>query len=479
LSGPVDIAVADYGYPPDASQPGTGYLLDTLDTRFRNASSQVGDNLWQVHNIYSDGRSACKYYRIKPSTNQVVQSGIFTASSTSHDFNPSIIANAEQKAFVTWSSTDPVNGLNVQQRVAVKDSSSALMSGGVSGYTSPTYLTWSDGNVARWGDVSSISLDRSTVWAVNNSVIRTGLWGTHVLAFDGNSLLSDATERSETEALKVQSKTAVPPGYSSAQWVGVFSAPAASGGAGTYFNAIAPGNYITYTVPVAKAGTYHVSVGLQTKPKKGKFQLAVNDVKQGLVQDEYSATVGYSARNLGTVTFFTAGNEAFKFSVTGRNASSTGYTLAFDYIDLVLTNRWESESLKVQSITPVPSGTPSAQWFGVFSASAASDGAGSYFNATSPGQFITYILPVAKAGAYHVKVGVQTKPNKGKFQLAINGVSQGAVQDEYNASVGYAVRDLGTVYLNSGTQAFKFTVAGKNASSTGYTLAFDYIELVP
>ena len=51
--------------------------------------------------------------------------------------------------------------------------------------------------------------------------------------------------------------------------------------------------------------------------------------------------------------------------------------------------------------------------------------------------------------------------------------------NEYNASVGYAVRDLGTVYLNSGNQAFKFTVAGKNASSTGYTLAFDYIELVP
>jgi len=38
---------------------------------------------------------------------------------------------------------------------------------------------------------------------------------------------------------------------------------------------------------------------------------------------------------------------------------------------------------------------------------------------------------------------------------------------------------LGEVYLNAGNQAFKFTVSGKNASSTGYTLAFDYIELIP
>ena len=76
-------------------------------------------------------------------------------------------------------------------------------------------------------------------------------------------------------------------------------------------------------------------------------------------------------------------------------------------------------------------------------------------------------------------MGVQTKPNKGKFRLAINGIAQGVVQDEYAASVGYGVRDLGTVFLNAGNQAFKFTVTGKNASSTGYTLAFDYIELNP
>ena len=34
-------------------------------------------------------------------------------------------------------------------------------------------------------------------------------------------------------------------------------------------------------------------------------------------------------------------------------------------------------------------------------------------------------------------------------------------------------------YAAAGNYGFKFTVTGKNPSSTGFTLGFDYIELVP
>jgi hypothetical protein len=47
-------------------------------------------------------------------------------------------------------------------------------------------------------------------------------------------------------------------------------------------------------------------------------------------------TTGYEVRDLGTVTFTSAGDEAFLFVVTGRNPGSGGYGLAFDYIDLDL-----------------------------------------------------------------------------------------------------------------------------------------------
>jgi hypothetical protein len=198
-------------------------------------------------------------------------------------------------------------------------------------------------------------------------------------------------------------------------------------------------------------------------------------------QDEYTSTIGYGVRDLGTVTLFSGGNKAFKFLVSGKNANSGGYSLGLDYIELIPTNRQETESPKVQSITPVPSGYSSAQWFGVFNnASGASGGAGTYFNANAVGSYITYTLPVAKSGTYQVRIGTQTKPNKGIFQLIINGLNIGQPQDEYYPSITYGVRDLGSVSISAGgNYAFKFTVVDKNASSTGYTLAFDYIELLP
>src|SRR4029077_18868762 len=126
-----------------------------------------------------------------------------------------------------------------------------------------------------------------------------------------------------------------------------------------------------------------------------------------------------------------------------------------------------------------PPGVSIFQWRGVFDTPEASGGAGTYFNSDAVGNYITYTVPVANAGTYRIRVGIQTKPDKGIFQLAVNSVNLGAPQDEYYPSIAYRVRDLGTVYLNSGNQAFKFSVTGKNASSTGYTLAFDYIELIP
>jgi hypothetical protein len=149
----------------------------------------------------------------------------------------------------------------------------------------------------------------------------TGL-GPHFLAmFRPNHL------HFENEALKKQGLSAA---YK------ILRDPSASGGAYALLKATVPGDFVTYRVPVVAAGTYDVKVGIQTRNDKGIFQLAIAGVIQGTPQDEYSPTIGYEVRDLGTVTFTSAGNEAFQFVVTGRNPSSRGYTLAFDYIDLDL-----------------------------------------------------------------------------------------------------------------------------------------------
>jgi len=131
----------------------------------------------------------------------------------------------------------------------------------------------------------------------------------------------------ESEALTVQARSAA---------YNILGDPGASGGAYAVLKATVPGDFVTYSVPIVAAGTYDVKVGIQTRNNRGIFQLGIAGVNQGTPQDEYSSTIGYEVRDLGIVTFTSGGNQAFRFLVTGRNPSSSGYALAFDYIDLDL-----------------------------------------------------------------------------------------------------------------------------------------------
>jgi hypothetical protein len=81
-----------------------------------------------------------------------------------------------------------------------------------------------------------------------------------------------------------------------------------------------------------------------------------------------------------------------------------------------------------------------------------------------------------------VKVSVKELNTRGIWQLSINGTNVGSPQDEYaNTSAGvYAVFDVDTFnFPAAGNYAFKFTVNGKNAASSGYSIAFDDITLTP
>jgi alpha-L-fucosidase 2 len=129
---------------------------------------------------------------------------------------------------------------------------------------------------------------------------------------------------------------------------------------GTRLNANAGGDYVAYTVSNLTAGTYHIRIGADEDRDLGQFQLSCGPVggeltDVGSVQDTYSPTnVAYllpihlpTPTNLivlwtnflqeldcGTWQAPTNGNYQFKFSVTGKNAASSGYNLMFDYIKL-------------------------------------------------------------------------------------------------------------------------------------------------
>ena len=187
LTGPVSITVTPYSVPPSAHQPGTTKLLDTLDSRFVNASTQIGNDLWQTHTIALGGFPAPKFYRLNTSTNTVSQSGFYFASSTSDDFNASIAANDAGDCFVTWTSTDASVGRNAQVRLSGKRTAGAGISAGPTASTSPTFYHPSTDNPERWGDYSAVTTDplnAANAWLVNEKVNAGGLlWGSRIVRF--------------------------------------------------------------------------------------------------------------------------------------------------------------------------------------------------------------------------------------------------------------------------------------------------------
>jgi hypothetical protein len=198
------IDVPDYATPPSARQPGSNQVLDTLDGRFVNASTQVGDSLWNVHTIRLGSFPTPKFYQIDTEgaeANTIKQQGFFFESATSDDFNVSIAANALDEAFVTWNSTDAINrvsALQHQARVRISGRQPADPLGDIPAgsalFTSAVALTGNHDpndppNLQRWGDYSAVTLDPEAsptcpagrrAWIVNETIVNANTWGSRV-----------------------------------------------------------------------------------------------------------------------------------------------------------------------------------------------------------------------------------------------------------------------------------------------------------
>ncbi len=115
-----------------------------------------------------------------------------------------------------------------------------------------------------------------------------------------------------------------------------------------------------------------------------------------------------------------------------------------------------------------------------------SAGKGRQLQANAANDFITLAAEVPYTGPYNVRVGVRKNSASGKYQFAATAspggalVNLGAEQDTYAAATSYAEVDLGSfTFTSAGTNSFRFTVTGKNASSSDYDLTLDYLRLTP
>ena len=181
----------------------------------------------------------------------------------------------------------------------------------------------------------------TTSWPIN--IPSTVGANTAFVGFTGGVGGSTAIQEIITWSLNSSSAAKTPVVYQTANLAAVSSGPtfrqftysAFPDTTGTILDATKVGDSVTFTVNVATAGTYDVKLSYKKYNTRGISQLAINGTNVGATFDQYSATEGYATHDYGNFTFPTAGNYSFKFTVTGKNASSSGYSISFD--DLTLT----------------------------------------------------------------------------------------------------------------------------------------------
>ncbi len=149
-----------------------------------------------------------------------------------------------------------------------------------------------------------------------------------------------------------------------------------SGGTCAILDANAPGDFFTYQVYVPEARRYAVKVRVKKYHTRGTFQLAIAGKPSGNYdgsfdnhgprQDLYAASPEYLERTVAYVKFGSAGPKQFRFTVTGKNSASNGYTIGIDAITLVPDDAESSASAdasRLGATTPLFTGslTPDGQ----------------------------------------------------------------------------------------------------------------------
>jgi hypothetical protein len=110
---------------------------------------------------------------------------------------------------------------------------------------------------------------------------------------------------------------------------------------GTILDANAVGDYVTYNVPGLIAGSYDLRIGVKNTNTRGIWQNAIAPAgsttfsNHGLPVDEYTPGDVFTEIDLGTLNLGSSGDKQFRFTVTGKNSASSGYSIAFDYITLI------------------------------------------------------------------------------------------------------------------------------------------------
>ncbi len=239
--------------------------------------------------------------------------------------------------------------------------------------------------------------------------------------------------------------------------------------AGVAKNVQITGNTITRTGQAYGAGAIQIDPGTATAQNI--------TVSNNTLSGVYGTWIRLANTSSDTVT-----NNLF-INPPSVDLSPSGALLSIASTCSNLTVSGNAARFEGEDLTTVALNAPDQR---VITFSGLSGGAAAIIDSTAVGQSVTYLLPGISAGSYALTVGAKSGPSRGTWQLACGRAENfsstrgnaGPVEDEYTPQEGVTVFTLGTWSPSTSSDKwFQFTITGKSASSTGYTAAFDYIQL--
>src|SRR5947209_18465464 len=177
-----DVSVGTYSAPPSVPQPGTTYLLDSLDGRLTQAvahfdPSAGAEAVWTQHTVGSSGRSIVRWYELLPGSLTVRQEGQL-ASATDYYWNAAISpSSAGNDAMISYnrgnSSLLPVIGAQTRTSstaLGQMDVGEVLLGSSSAADRETLFQGNCTANPCRWGDYSGATPDPinpGVVWGSN------------------------------------------------------------------------------------------------------------------------------------------------------------------------------------------------------------------------------------------------------------------------------------------------------------------------
>jgi lysophospholipase L1-like esterase len=262
------------------------------------------------------------------------------------------------------------------------------------------------------------------------------------------------------------------------------------GGSQLWFQGTATGQTFTvhFTVPGSGANTWQLGADLTTSFNyaEGEFELVPPSGSpvplagtQTMPWNGYAA-VSLKYLDLGTQVLTGGDTYGLMFTVTGEDASSTGYQFGLNYLTLSPTNRYEAEGLATGTPT---AGTLAAQ----YAAGWSGNGQLLYTNTTKGASFTLDFNVGTVEADYAVGLMFTEASDDGQVRVdldpATTDLNLGSTAtypiDTYSATATEHYVFLGGVHLTAGQHVLKLTVVGADSASSGFSVGLDYLEAAP